>query len=114
VKPRRIIFTRPLIEKIRRGEAQCTYRREPKQGLFEVYQGPWMKAKPTGILIEFYSSEQVHLGILTDADAQAAGVKDAETLRRLLERWYGKLPQTMWRNWFKVQQQDPGARPQAP
>jgi hypothetical protein len=108
IKPKRIYFVKPLINKLASDNPpKCTYRTQRKTGVYKVYSGTWRvgtSQKDEGILIKFFASEQINVSKLTDEDALLAGVDSAEQLRKLFKKWYGKLPTVMWRNWFIILQ----------
>lgn len=97
---KKIVFVKPLIEKIKNGEVQVTYRNRRKTGLHYVVSNRFKEEDPE-VFIEFYRSEVVDVRKLTDMDAQLAGVKTAKKLKALLSKWYGK-DATIYRNWFRV------------
>ncbi|MEM2904680.1 MAG: hypothetical protein QW057_07730 [Candidatus Bathyarchaeia archaeon] len=101
-KHKRIFFAHPgIVEKIKAQEVKCTYRRNAKSGLYEVYTGGRFHPKPTDLIIEVYCAEAVETVKLTDADAQLAGVPTARELLEYLGRWYGVVPETVIRNWYR-------------
>jgi len=101
---KKIVFIKPLIEKIKLGEVQVTYRNKPKTGVYYVVSNRFKGEEPE-VFIEFYKNEVVDVDKLTDREAQLAGVETADELRRLLFKWYGK-DATIYRNWFRVKQVD--------
>ncbi|MEM1995129.1 MAG: hypothetical protein QXW32_06665 [Nitrososphaerales archaeon] len=103
-KIKKIVFIKPLIEKIKNGEVQATYRNKPKTGLHYVVSNRFKDEEPK-IFIEFYRSEEVDVNKLTDEEAQLAGVETAKKLKALLAKWYGKDAK-IYRNWFRVRHVD--------
>ncbi|MEM3734849.1 MAG: ASCH domain-containing protein [Nitrososphaerales archaeon] len=103
-KIKKIVFIKPLIEKIRRGEIQVTYRNRMLSGIYYIASNRFKEEKPK-IFIEIYRSEEVDVNKLTDEEAQLAGIETAEELRSLLAKWYGGDAK-IYRNWFKVKQVD--------
>lgn len=103
-KIKKIVFIKPLIEKIKNGEVQATYRNKPKTGLHYVVSNRFRNEAPHAF-IEFYRNEVVDINKLTDRDAQLAGVETVEELKALLTKWYGKDAK-IYRNWFRVKQVD--------
>lgn len=101
---KKIVFIKPLIEKIKRGEVQVTYRNKPKTGVYYVVSNRFKGEKPE-VFIEFYKNEVVDVEKLTDREAQQAGVDTAKDLKRLLSKWYGKNA-AIYRNWFRVKHVD--------
>jgi len=101
---KKIVFLKPLIEKIKLGEVQVTYRNKPKTGVYYVVSNRFKGEEPE-VFIEFYKNEVVDVDKLTDREAQLAGVETADELRRLLIKWYGKGA-TIYRNWFRVKHVD--------
>ena len=101
---KKIVFIKPLIEKIKLSEVQVTYRNKPKTGVYYVVSNRFRGEKPE-IFIEFYKNEVVDVDKLSDKEAQLAGVDTAEDLRRLLRKWYGKDAR-IYRNWFRVKHVD--------
>jgi hypothetical protein len=103
---RRIFFVKPLVEKLRsENPPKCTYRTQKKVGYYKVFSGSWRVGttqKDEGIIISFYGSEEVETNKLTDKDVQLAGIDSVEYARKLLKKFYGRLPDKMWRNWFFV------------
>jgi len=97
---KKIVFIKPLIEKIKLGEVQVTYRNRPKTGVYYVVSNRFKGEEPE-VFIEFYKNEVVDVDKLTDEEAQLAGVETADELRKLLFKWYGKGA-TIYRNWFRV------------
>ncbi len=100
---KKIVFIKPLVEKIRSGEVKATYRNRPLSGLYYVVSNRFKDEVPN-ILIEFYRSEAVDTSKLTDEEAQLAGIETADKLREMLQRWYGSKP--IYRNWFMVKYAD--------
>ncbi len=102
---KQIVFIAPLIEKILRGEIQCTYRTTPKYGYYYVVHSRFVKAhlKEPQCVIEVYKTEQIDPNKLTEEDAQLAGLTRSEILR-WFHQWYGKNLSPMWRNWFNVRE----------
>ncbi len=104
---KQIIFVTPLIEKMLRGEIQCTYRTTPKHGYYYVLHSRFTKThlKNPVCIIEVYKTEPVDPRLLTDQEARYAGVDTGEDIRALFRRWYGELlPNPMWRNWFHLKE----------
>lgn len=101
---KKIVFIKPLIEKIKLGEVQVTYRNKPKTGVYYVVSNRFKGEEPE-VYIEFYKNEVVDVDKLTDREAQLAGVETADELRRLLSKWYGRGA-TIYRNWFRVRHVD--------
>jgi len=101
---KKIVFIKPLIEKIKQGEVQVTYRNKPKTGVYYVVSNRFKGEEPE-VFIEFYKNEVVDVDKLTDREAQLAGVETADELRRLLFKWYGR-GSTIYRNWFRVRHVD--------
>jgi hypothetical protein len=102
---KRIFFTKPLVEKIKTGEARVTFRTRKHFGEYEVCVGNWRKpssVKTTDIIINVYQSELVYIADLTDADVQEAGVPNKEFFLELMLKFYGKIPVTLWRNRFRI------------
>jgi hypothetical protein len=97
---KKIVFIKPLIDKIESGEVQVTYRNKPKTGIYYVVSNRFKSEEPK-VFIEFYKSEVVDVEKLTDEDARLAGVETADELRNLLYKWYGRGA-TIYRNWFRV------------
>lgn len=96
---KRIWFIPELIEKLRsQTPPRCTYRKTRKQGLYRVVRGSWHRPQDTGIIIHIDGNEPVNPRALTDEDAQQAGIDTAQELHRLFRRWYGGLPEKMFRN----------------
>lgn len=105
---KQIVFISPLIEKILRGEIQCTYRTTPKHGYYYVIHSRFVKAhlKEPYCVIEVYKTEQIDPNNLTEEDARLAGLTRSEILR-WFHQWYGKNLPLMWRNWFNVRKELP-------
>ena len=101
---KKIVFIKPLIDKIKLGEVQVTYRNKPKTGVYYVVSNRFKNEEPE-VFIEFYKNEVVDVDNLTDEDAQLAGVETADELKKLLYKWYGRGA-TIYRNWFRVKQVD--------
>ena len=102
---KKIVFIKPLIEKIKLSEVQVTYRNKPKTGVYYVVSNRFREEKPE-IFIEFYKNEVVDVDKLSDKEAQLAGVDTAEDLRASSPRkWYGKDAR-IYRNWFRVKHVD--------
>lgn len=91
------------MEKLRSEEPpKVTYRKTRKHGVYKVVTGPWQRAQDQGIILSMYQCEAVDPRKLSDREAQLAGIDSAEELLRLFRRWYGRLPEKMWRNWFLI------------
>ena len=105
---KQIVFIAPLIEKILRGEIQCTYRTTPKHGYYYVIHSRFVKAhlKEPQCVIEVYKTEQIDPYKLSEEDAQLAGLTRSEILS-WFHQWYGKNLPLMWRNWFNVRKEPP-------
>lgn len=104
---KQIVFISPLIEKILRGEIQCTYRTTPKHGYYIIHSR-FVKAhlKEPQCVIEVYKTEQIDPNKLTEEDAQLAGLTRGEIIR-WFHQWYRKNLPPMWRNWFNVRKEMP-------
>jgi hypothetical protein len=104
-KPKQIIFVKDLIEKIADGKIQVTYRKSPKVGTYYIIDNRFrQKPASSRFLIEFYRTDRVNAYTLTDEEAQLAGIENAEEIKSLFEKWYGKPIPTLYRNWFKVRE----------
>ncbi len=99
-KAKRIVFVKELVPKLIRGEIKVTYRTRPKHGLYYVVESRFRRE--VRALIEFYRSDVIEMDELTDEDARLAGVETAERLRCLFLKWYGRVPEKVYRNWFRL------------
>ena len=90
------------------GEKVHTLRKQRCHGQKEVC----VKGKRTGIVLEFHSHVEMTIDeFLTQDFARADGFHNTyvtrawENLMLFLEHFYGKVPETMWRNHFVIVQQ---------
>lgn len=81
-------------------KVRMIYRTRPKLGLYYVAESRFKK--DVKALIEFHKSEVVRMDKLTDDDARHAGVRSAKELRSLFLKWYGRIPDKVHRNWFRL------------
>lgn len=96
---KRIFFIRPLVERLRsKDPPKATYRTTRKKGTYYVATGSWFKAKHEGIIIEIKGSKAVDPRRLTDEDARLAGIESVKKLLALFKKWYGKVPEVMYRS----------------
>jgi hypothetical protein len=101
VQPKQIVFVKELAEKIVGGSMKVTYRKTRKAGYYYVTANRFKKG-PSNIVIEFFHSEKVDPYQLTDEEACLAGVPDAQSIRKMFEKWYGSPIPSLYRNWFRV------------
>lgn len=99
---KQIVFTKDLVEKIRNGEVQVTYRTTRKSGVYYVVDNRFKKKRDTSLFINVERSETINPITLTNEDAQLAGVDTSEEIKELFEKWYGQPIPTLHRNWFTI------------
>jgi hypothetical protein len=106
-KPKQIIFVRELVEKISDGSVQVTYRKSAKNGMYYVIDNRFKQNSDSAkLLIEFYRTDRVNAYDLTDDEARLAGIESAHEIRTLFEKWYGSPIPKLYRNWFRVLQDE--------
>lgn len=102
-RPRRIFFIPMLVDRLRSQDPpKVTYRTTAKRGVYRVVQGNWLKPLETEIVLEFYKVEVVNPLELSEEEVRLCGAPDKASLLLMLVRWYGKVPTSMYRNWFNV------------
>ncbi len=100
-KPKQIIFVKELIHGIKSGAIKVTYRKTRKSGKYCVFENRFKRSE-SSLFIEFYRHEKVDPYLLTDDAAKLAGVNDAETIRKMFEKWYGSPIPALYGNWFRL------------
>ena len=103
-KIKRIIFIKSLVEKIRQGDVQATYRKTPKFGVYYVVDNRFRPKTGDWPIIEFYKTEKVKPYELTDDQAKLAGIDESKEIIELFEKWYGKPVPDLFRNWFRIKE----------
>lgn len=101
-QPKRVIFTKPLVEKILTGAANVTYRRSRMNGYYYISTNRFRQRTEDTPIIHVYRTEQVEPSSLTDEDAKLAGVNSTAELQRLFRKWYGDSLPKLYRNWFRL------------
>lgn len=99
---KQIVFVAQLIEKIKKGQVQVTYRRTPKHGLYYGISNRFKPVREPRLVIEVERSEEVNPYELSDSEANLAGVESANLIREMFMKWYGNPIPRLYRNWFKV------------
>lgn len=102
---KRIIFQKWLVEKIRNGEANVTFRTRRHQGFYEIYTGNWRRPstiKKAGLIIKIYDVKLVKTSELKDEDVRMAGVENVEKFRELMVKFYGYIPDVLWMHRFSI------------
>lgn len=103
-KPKQIIFVKELVKKITEGKVQVTYRKSPKVGTYYVIENRFKKSNPSKLFIEFYKTDVVDANLLSDEEAQLAGVSTGNEIRAMFGKWYGFPIPTLYRNWFRLKE----------
>ena len=101
---KQIVFIKPLVEKIRQGEVQVTYRKSPKFGVYYVVYNRFKPKTSDSPIIEFYKTEKVNPYHLSNDEAKLAGVDTSKEIITLFEKWYGSPSPELFRNWFSVKE----------
>ena len=105
-RAREIIFIEPLVTLILQGQVQVTYRKTPKSGAYYVITSRFLRSgdprRQPRLLLQFHQQEKVDPNVLTDAEAQLAGIPTATEIQGLFRAWYGDPLPPLWRNWFTV------------
>ncbi|MEM4297744.1 MAG: hypothetical protein QW815_05190 [Nitrososphaerota archaeon] len=99
---KKIVFIKPIIDKIVAGEVCISYRKTRKLGLYYVVESRFQRPCKPRAIVEFYRSEKVDPYGLKDEDAQLAGIECAQELLKKLRTWYGDPIPKLYRNWFRV------------
>ncbi len=99
---KRVIFTKPLLEKILTGAAKVTYRKTRMNGYYYISTNRFRPRTKDAPLIFVYQTEELEPRNLTDEDAKLAGVDSTAELHRLFKTWYGDPLPKLYRNWFRL------------
>jgi hypothetical protein len=99
---KRVIFTKPLLEKILAGAAQVTYRKTRMNGYYYISTNRFKPRAKDAPVIFVYQTEEIEPENLTDEDANLAGVDSISEMHRLFKKWYGDPLPRLHRNWFRL------------
>lgn len=100
-KTKKLVIVGHLIPRIKQGKVRCTYRKNQLSGLYYIVTNRFSSQKPL-LILEVLGGEKVDPYLLSDEDAQAAGIPSTRELLDLLGKWYGSLIPIIYRNWFIV------------